>query len=121
MHELSLMMQLAEIAEEEARRHGGEAIERIRVRIGSLSGVDPEALMMAGEVVCSEGILAGAHLELEIIEARAFCIPCNISFEVSDGVCLCPRCGTISPELLQGGELELASLQLRLPAESAQP
>ena len=111
------MTQLAEIAEAEARRHGAEAIERIRVLIGSLSGVDPEAFRLAGEVVCSEGLLAGAHLELQVIKARAFCSPCQQPFAVNDGICLCPRCGTISPDLLQGRELDLASLELRLPGD----
>lgn len=115
MHELSLMQTVAELAEAEAIRRGAEAITRLHLRVGSLAGVDPEALRFAGEVVCSSGLLAGAHLELELIPASAFCSPCQQPFTVVDGVCLCPHCGAVSAELLQGRELELTALELRLP------
>jgi hydrogenase nickel incorporation protein HypA/HybF len=114
MHELSLMQSVAELAEAEANRRGAEAITRLHLRVGSLAGVDPEALRFAAEVVCSSGLLAGAHLEIEPIPASAFCSPCQHPFAVDDGLCLCPRCGRVSAQLLQGRELELASLELRL-------
>jgi hydrogenase nickel incorporation protein HypA/HybF len=115
MHELSLMRSVAELAEVEASRHGALAITRLHLRLGLLAGVDPEALRLAGEVVCSSGLLAGAHLELELIAATAFCGPCQQPFAVVDGLCLCPSCGAVSAQLLQGRELELTSLELRLP------
>ena len=120
LHELALMQSVAELAQAEASRQGAEAITAIRLRVGSLAGVDPEALRFAAEVVLAEGLTAGARLEIEPVPARAWCRPCTTLFTLEQGLCRCPRCGTVSAELRQGRELELASLELRLPA-TAEP
>ena len=120
LHELALMQSVAELAQAEASRQGAEAITAIRLRVGSLAGVDPEALRFAAEVVLAEGLTAGARLEIEPVPARAWCRPCTALFTLEQGLCRCPRCGTVSAELRQGRELELASLELRLPA-TAEP
>jgi hydrogenase nickel incorporation protein HypA/HybF len=120
LHELALMQSVAELAQAEARQRGAEAITAIRLRVGSLAGVDPEALRFAAEVVLAEGLSAGARLEIETVPARAWCRPCTALFTLEQGLCRCPRCGTVSAELRQGRELELASLELRLPA-TAEP
>jgi hydrogenase nickel incorporation protein HypA/HybF len=113
MHELSLMEAVREQAIAEARRHGASAIERINLRIGSLAGVDPEALAFAFEVVMAGSVAAGAELRIETVDACWFCGPCAAPFAGPSGLCLCPRCGAASGLLLQGRELELASLQIR--------
>lgn len=112
MHELSLMEAVREQAVAEARRHGACAIERISLRIGSLAGVDPEALRFAWQVVMEEPPTSNARLLIESVEARAFCSPCAREFPCPDGLALCPHCGAISRELRGGRELELASLEL---------
>lgn len=110
------MQNVAELARAEARLRGAEAITMIRLRVGSLAGVEPEALHFAAAVVLAEGLTAGARLEIEPVPAQAWCLPCTALFTLEQGVCHCPRCGTVSGDLRQGRELELASLELRLPA-----
>jgi hydrogenase nickel incorporation protein HypA/HybF len=112
MHELSLMDRVRELALAQAEAHGASRIIAIRLRIGALAGVDPDALRFAHEVVMAETIAAGSQLQLELVAALCQCVPCGAPFEASDGVCICPHCGAISSELLQGRELELASLEL---------
>ncbi len=112
MHELSLMDRVRELALAQAGVHGASRITAITLRIGSLAGVDPDALRFAHEVVMADTIAAGSRLQLELVVARCRCGPCGAPFEAADGVCLCPICGSISAELLQGRELELASLEL---------
>jgi hydrogenase nickel incorporation protein HypA/HybF len=116
LHELALMQSVAELARAEASQRGAEAITVIRLRVGSLAGVDPEALRFAAEVVLAGGLTAGARLEIEPVPARAWCLPCTALFSLEQGLCRCPRCGTVSADLRQGRELVLASLELRLPA-----
>jgi hydrogenase nickel incorporation protein HypA/HybF len=112
VHELSLLDRVRELALAQAQRHGASRITSITLRIGSLAGVDPEALQFAHEVVMADTIAAGSRLQLELVAAQCFCSPCGAPFAALDGVCVCPRCGTISGELLQGRELELAALEL---------
>jgi hydrogenase nickel incorporation protein HypA/HybF len=75
MHELSIALNIVEIAEEEAKRHGSARVQSVRVRIGDLAGVARDALLFSYGLVC-EGTLAegstlvfenGEGLELEVI------------------------------------------------------
>jgi hydrogenase nickel incorporation protein HypA/HybF len=116
MHELTLMESIAAIATEAALRRGARAVTVIRLRVGSLAGVDPDALQFAAEVVLEAGLLAGARLEVELVPALAWCQVCGAAFAVELGWCLCPQCGVSSGELRQGLELELAALELQLAA-----
>ena len=112
MHELSLMEAVREQALEQASRHGGGRIVAISLRIGSLAGVEPEALRFAFTVVMEGTIAEQSRLVIEAVPAVCFCGPCAQPFPAPGGDCECPRCGAISLELLQGRELELRSLEV---------
>ncbi len=113
MHELSLMEAVREQVLEQAERHGALCIDVIHLRIGSLAGVEPEALAWAFAQVMAGTPAAEARLRIENVPARCLCAVCATSFEAEAGTCRCPRCGTASNRLLQGRELELASLEIR--------
>jgi len=121
MHELALMETVAVLALEAARQRGAEAITAIHLRIGSLAGVEPDALHFAARVVLRGGLADGSKFTIEVVPARAWCVPCGELFALEAGLGLCPRCGAASAELRQGRELELASLELRLADEVAAP
>jgi len=112
MHELSLMEAVRDQALAAARAEGATRITAINLRIGSLAGVEPEALRFAHTVVMAGTIAAGAELRIEVVIAHFFFEPCQQAFAAEQGDCLCPRCGCFSRLLLQGRELELASLEL---------
>jgi hydrogenase nickel incorporation protein HypA/HybF len=115
MHELALMEALRERALEQAERHGGGTIRAITLRVGSLAGVELEALELAFAVVMEregpEGV-APVQLRIESVAARCYCHRCACAFLATDGCCECPDCGHISRDLLQGRELDLVSLEL---------
>lgn len=112
MHELSLMENVREMALSHARAHGAARIESITLRIGSLAGVEPDALCFAFEVVMAESIADQARLVIVNVQAECHCAVCAREFTAEDGCCECPFCGTISSQLLRGRELQLASLEL---------
>ena len=112
MHELSLMENVRDLALEEAHRQGAHRIASITLRIGSLAGVEPEALRFAHSVVWQDTIAAGASLRIEEVAAACWCRPCGDAFPAEAGICECPRCGAISAELLQGRELQLVSMEI---------
>jgi hydrogenase nickel incorporation protein HypA/HybF len=112
MHELSLMENVRDLVLEQAALHDAAAVLTIRLRIGSLAGVEPEALRLACGVVMEGTIASGAQLEIEAVPALCHCSPCGRTFNADEGVCECPRCGAISRDLRQGRELELSSLEL---------
>jgi len=112
MHELSLMDAVREQALEQAALHGASRIAAITLRVGSLAGVEIEALRLAHTVVMADTIAAGSRLVIEAVPAECFCAACEQPFLARDGCCDCPRCGRVSRELLQGRELQLASLEI---------
>jgi hydrogenase nickel incorporation protein HypA/HybF len=112
MHELSLMDAVREQALEQAALHGARRIAAITLRVGSLAGVEIEALRLAHTVVMADTIAAGSRLVIEAVPAACFCAACEQPFLARDGCCDCPRCGRVSRELLQGRELQLASLEI---------
>ena len=112
MHELSLMESVCELALEQARAHGANRIAAITLRIGSLAGVEPETLRLAHAVVMAGTAAEGSRLLIERVPAAFWCEACQQSFTAELGDCLCPQCGVFSRRLLQGRELELASLEL---------
>lgn len=112
MHELSLMEGLREQVLAAAAQHGARSIAAVHLRIGSLAGVEPQALQMAFTLLMAEGIGAGARLEIEAVAAEWFCGRCAKAFADGPAGCECPRCGSFSRRLLRGRELELAALEI---------
>lgn len=71
MHELSIAMSLVDAVCEELPRLGDRvSIRSVRVRVGPLSGVVPDALAFAFDVAAAESPLAGARLEIETTEGN---------------------------------------------------
>jgi hydrogenase nickel incorporation protein HypA/HybF len=77
-----------------------------------LSGVVPDAMRFAFDVVCRETIAAGARLEIETIPAACWCADCEAEFECADFLNECPRCHKVSGDLRRGRELEIAAVEL---------
>ena len=63
MHEYSLVAALVERVEDEARRKGACAVERIEVRIGDRAGVERELFATAFDTF-KQGICAQAALDI---------------------------------------------------------
>jgi hydrogenase nickel incorporation protein HypA/HybF len=112
MHELSIMQSALSQALEEARRAGASQVREIRLRIGALSGVVPDALQFAFEALANGTPAEHAVLTIEEVPARFWCATCAREFESPRFFADCPRCGSASDELRGGRELELASLEV---------
>jgi hydrogenase nickel incorporation protein HypA/HybF len=112
MHELSIMDSALTQALERARDAGARQVQIIRLRIGALSGVVPDALQFAFETLTPGTIAEGAQLAIEDVPARFWCSACAREFQADDFLAECPRCRRPSGELRAGRELELASLEI---------
>jgi hydrogenase nickel incorporation protein HypA/HybF len=112
MHEFGIMQEMARIAVEKAEAAGADRVHVIRLRVGRLAGVVPEAMQFAHEVVVEGTIAEGSTLEIEEAPARCYCAACDEEFEPGREWFTCPRCGAISRELRSGRELELVNLEV---------
>lgn len=112
MHELSVAHRIIEVAEEQARVSGLSSIATIKVRIGCLTTVVPEALDFCFGFAREDTLASDARLVIEEVKAEGRCNACETVFPVEDGFFLiCPSCGASDTTLLKGRELDLLSLE----------
>ena len=112
MHELSIALSLVDLAQEEARRHAGRVCA-VHLRVGALAGVVPSALLASYEMAAFQTPLEGSRLVIEEVPVVVFC-PCCQAQRPLDSVqsFCCPECGTPTPQVDRGRELELVALEM---------
>jgi hydrogenase nickel incorporation protein HypA/HybF len=111
MHEVGIAKEAVDTAIEHAVKAGGSRVLKIKLRIGALSGVVPEALEFAFEVVTQGTAAEGAQFEYEWVPVRCHCSSCDKDFEPAGYVYDCPDCGALSWDVLAGRELDLVTVE----------
>jgi hydrogenase nickel incorporation protein HypA/HybF len=112
MHELAITQGVVEAV---TQRTGSAPVARVRLRVGRLAGVVPDAMRFCFELVTAGTPLDGAALEFEQPEGRGRCRTCGAEFVLADLILLCD-CGSADVEVLAGRELVVASVVLGEPA-----
>ncbi|NJR56582.1 MAG: hydrogenase maturation nickel metallochaperone HypA [Acaryochloris sp. CRU_2_0] len=112
MHEVSLMENALVIALNYAARERASRIHQIALRVGDLSGVEPDALRFAFDVVTQGTIAEDAQLSIQSCPTVCYCNFCQTHFRPTELGYECPTCQTWSMSIVQGKELELASLEV---------
>ena len=112
MHEVSIMTEALRMAEDAAQTAGAGRVLKLRLRVGSLSGVVPDALRFAFDVVRENTLAADATLEIEAVAAAAWCATCQAEFECADFFNECPLCHQPGGDLRRGRELEIADVEV---------
>jgi len=140
MHELSIAESILDAVRAEAAKRPGAHVAKVAVRIGALSGVEPDALTFGFECLVRGTDLDPLALVIERTPRRQRCPACDLTFDVRDdknetpgastealqsnafdsgprtpdyGLSLaCPRCGHADTLLAGGDELEMAYLEV---------
>lgn len=112
MHEVAIMTEAVRMAVESAQAAGAKRVTGLKLRIGALSGVVPEALQFAWDVVRRDTMVEAARLEIESVSAVCWCATCQAEFECKEFLNECPRCHDLSGDLRRGRELEIAAVEL---------
>jgi hydrogenase nickel incorporation protein HypA/HybF len=106
MHELGITQSVVEAVTD---RTGSSPVARVRVRVGRLAGVVPDAMRFCFELVTAGTPLEGAVLEIDQTDGRGRCRACGEEFPLTDLILLCD-CGSADVEVLTGRELAVASV-----------
>ena len=113
MHELSIALSLIDAAAEEAEQLGGPRVQAVHLRLGPLSGVEAEPLASAFALARSGSAIDGAELVIESVPLVVWCPSCQVEQTLpTPQPLLCPACGTPTPEVRSGRELELVALEV---------
>jgi hydrogenase nickel incorporation protein HypA/HybF len=108
MHELAITQGIVDAV---TARTGEAQVAAVRLRVGRLSGVVPDAVRFCFDLVTEATPLAGARLDIEQPEGHARCHSCGSDFALSDLILLCP-CGSADVEVTAGSELAVASVEV---------
>jgi hydrogenase nickel incorporation protein HypA/HybF len=113
MHELSIALAIVDAAAEEASRHNGARVTEVHLRLGQLSGVVKSALLASYEMAAEASPVAGSMLVIDEVTVRAFCPHCQLERAVvSPQEIKCIECGTPTPRIVAGRELEVVGMEI---------
>ena len=120
MHELALAHNLLETVIRTAAQAGDCTVQVIRLRVGGLSCVEPDALSFAFAALSQGTLAASARLEFERVPVKLRCLVCGREGIPEDPLVLvCPACGRRSVELIEGRDILLSSIQVDAADEPA--
>ena len=108
MHELSITQSVVDAVLEKT---GDRSVTMVRVKVGRLAGVVPDAMMFCFDLVTAGTTLEGARLEIEQPPGRAHCRTCGDDFGLTSLILLCP-CGSAEVEVITGRELQVSSVEV---------
>jgi hydrogenase nickel incorporation protein HypA/HybF len=112
MHELSVCQALIRQVEDIARQHQAEAVKSVNVRIGPLSGVEPDLLEQAYSLAVAGTVAEASRLVIEKLPIRVRCEKCGAETGAEPNKLICGVCGDWHTQLLSGDEMLLASVEL---------
>ncbi|MEY6433656.1 hydrogenase maturation nickel metallochaperone HypA [Thioalkalicoccus limnaeus] len=115
MHELSICLALLDQVQDIARDHGATSVDRIRLHIGPLSGVEATLIQQAYPLVAAGTLAEHAELIIDAIPVRVYCNQCGDETEVKPNRLLCGRCGGHHIRIVSGTEMLLAHLEMTRP------
>lgn len=108
MHELSITQSVVDAVTE---RMAGQRVVSVRLEVGRLSGVVPDAMRFCFELVTDQTALAGARLDIDELPGQAHCRTCDLTFPLGDLILLCP-CGSADVNVTAGRELVIKSVEV---------
>jgi hydrogenase nickel incorporation protein HypA/HybF len=112
MHEMALAESVIRIVEETARKSAAAAVRAVRLEIGRLSHVEPDALRFAFDVVKRNGIAHGARLEIDATAGTAWCMKCCDTVALGRLGDACPRCGSYQLQVSAGDEMRVKDIEI---------
>lgn len=110
MHELGLCEDIVAAVE---RRAGDRPVARVKVRVGRLLHVHPDAFEQSFTMAAAGGVAEGAAADLLLLPVRLRCAGCGASLESDEMLPACPDCGSPQLEVAGGDELILESIEYR--------
>lgn len=108
MHELAITQSVVDAV---LAKLPDERITLVSLDIGTLSGIEPDALRFCFELVTAGTALDGAALEIARPRGRAHCRRCAADFDLDTAILLC-ACGSADVEVQSGRELTIRSVRV---------
>lgn len=112
MHEMSIAQSLFDVLKEEMSRHRVKTLKSVRVNIGQMSAVVPDALSFCFEVIANGTELEGVKLIMDIIPLLGYCNECEKEFEIKEYNFFCSTCGGKNIETIGGQGMSIVEMEV---------
>ena len=113
MHEMALATSVLQMVETAARQHGARRVSAVRLEIGRLSHVEPEALRFSFDVVTRDSLADGARLEILATDGTAWCMRCSGSVALERLGDPCPCCGSYQLQVTGGDDMRVKDIEIQ--------
>ncbi len=114
MHEYSIVQNLLDLVEENAKKNGAKNVSKVVVKIGVLSGVEPHLLRIAFDTFKEKTICEHAVLEMIVQPIVVKCGNCGKTSEFDkDRIFFeCLECGSVDLDTIDGEDMLLLSIEM---------
>jgi hydrogenase nickel incorporation protein HypA/HybF len=110
VHELSIAQSLVSLVQQQLPE-GVTRVTAVDMRLGALAGVVRGALEFCYDIATEGTPLQGSTLRIVELPIVIHCPECQADQTLEGVAFRCPVCGTLSGDIRQGRELDLASIE----------
>ncbi len=110
MHELSIVMSIVDIVNQQAEASNASIVEEIEMDIGCLTTVEMNAFEFAWQQAVRDTSLEKTIKKINRIQGKAQCMDCDAQFSIENLYDACPACGEHLIHITAGKELRVKSL-----------
>lgn len=112
MHEMALTESIVDIVSDEARKQGFAKVRIVRLQIGAMAHVEPEALRFCFDAVSRGTVAEGATLDIRRLPGEGWCLDCGKTVPLEERFGACPECGKRHVQMTSGDELRVEELEV---------
>ncbi|MBU1659063.1 hydrogenase/urease nickel incorporation protein HypA [bacterium] len=112
MHEYSIVQSLLDACEENAKVNNATKVSKVVVKIGVMSGVEPELLQSAFDTFKEKTICDSAEFVMNIQPIVVKCNKCLDKSTLQKLEYSCPACQSVDLDILDGEDMYLMQLEL---------
>ncbi len=110
MHEYTIVQSMLDLCEKHSK---GKEIDKIVVKIGKMSGIEPHFLKESFEIFKEDTVCHNATMEMKIIEIKIRCQSCKRDTIINDFNFYCPFCNSGDTKILTGQEMHIDYIELK--------
>ena len=112
MHEYSIVQSLLDQCEENAKANDATKVKKVVVKIGVMSGVEPDLLKTAFDTFKEGTMCQDCEYIQNIQPIIIYCKHCNESSTLQKTQYACPKCESVELDVIDGEDLILMQLEL---------
>jgi hydrogenase nickel incorporation protein HypA/HybF len=114
MHEISIAHNIHRIVREKIKEMYGKTIpvKKVKMVIGKMSNVVPEALDFALELVSKDTEFENAEYEIDYRPLKVKCKDCKEEMILDEPFMFCRKCESFNIEIISGRELYVDSFEI---------